>query len=134
MTAAEREDKIVNIFEQELLPTLAAKGHDYAGNEDCMSNLVDFGWQGVVVRMGDKYHRIKNFAQHTKLLVRDESIEDTLKDLINYAFLCLLLYRQEQAEPEITTAEEAEADDDAIDEFLVGFGNTEFLRRRQDGI
>lgn len=93
MTVQEREEFIRSIFEEELIPLLRAKGHDYSGNEDCMSNLRDFGWKGIVVRIGDKYHRLKNFCHKNELQVKDESVEDTLRDMINYGFLALILFR-----------------------------------------
>jgi hypothetical protein len=85
---------IREIFENELIPLLEKKSHDYSG-EDMLSNLRDFGWKGVVVRLGDKYHRLKNFCKTGKYMVKDETVEDTLKDLINYGFLCLILKREE---------------------------------------
>lgn len=94
ITVTERENLIRDVFETELLPMLRAKGHDYSGNANSFGNLSDFGWQGVVVRLGDKYHRLKNFAKAGELKVKDESIEDTLKDMINYAFFCLIMRRQ----------------------------------------
>lgn len=95
MTLSERAALMEEILNSELLPVQQAKGHDYAGEDDCMSNLKDFGWQGVVVRMGDKYHRLKNFVLQEELKVSDETIEDTLKDLLNYTFFALILKRRE---------------------------------------
>ena len=99
MTNTEREQVIRDIFEDELLPILRAKGHDYAG-DDAFGNLRDFGWKGIVVRMSDKYHRLKNFCLSGSLSVKDESIEDTLRDLINYGLLCLVMKRQGQKQIE----------------------------------
>ena len=95
MDIAERERLIRNIFDEELIPLLRSKGHDYAGERDCLSNLRDFGWRGIIVRIGDKYHRLKNFVHDGNLSVKDESLEDTLKDMINYAFFCLIMRREE---------------------------------------
>ncbi len=95
MTIQEREECIRSIFEEELIPLLRAKGHDYSGNDDYFSNLRDFGPMGLVVRIGDKYHRLKNFFQSGKLMVEEESIEDTLRDLANYALMTLVLCRSE---------------------------------------
>lgn len=75
------------------------KNADYAG-DDPLSNLrlsqmagIE-PWKGVVVRLGDKYSRLCNFAKKGKFEVKDESVEDTLKDLSVYAILCLILYRE----------------------------------------
>lgn len=95
MTNAEREQAIRDIFENELMPLLQAKGHDYAGDGDSFGNLADFGWKGIVVRISDKYHRLKNFCKSETLSVSDETIEDTLKDMINYGLLAIVLKRHE---------------------------------------
>lgn len=68
---------------------LDAKGRDYSGTEDGMGNFKDFGWKGIVVRLGDKYHRLKNLTKSQAAV--DESIEDTLYDTINYAVLALVM-------------------------------------------
>lgn len=72
------------------LDVLDAKGRDYSGTEDGMGNFKDFGWKGIVVRLGDKYHRIKNLTK-AEAAVANESVEDTLYDTINYACLALVM-------------------------------------------
>lgn len=81
---------------QEIRDIRERKGHDYAGTEDSLRNLRDFGWQGVIVRLGDKYHRLRSFVQQDELKVTDETIRDTMIDLCCYSFLCLLMYDEEQ--------------------------------------
>ena len=82
----------------ELAGVRARKGHDYSGTEDTLDNLRDYGWKGVEVRLGDKQKRLMHFIQSGgDLRVKDESIEDTMKDRINYALFSLILYRQEKA-------------------------------------
>lgn len=83
---------IREILENELLPLLTAKGNDYSGN-DVFSNFYDFGLAGIIARLGDKYHRIKNLILNGSAGVQKETIEDTLIDLINYGFIALLFYR-----------------------------------------
>lgn len=93
------EDKLKamrEIFDR-CLEIAEAKSHDYAGVTDSLSNFRTFGWKGVVVRLGDKFNRIANFSKQGEMKVKDESVEDTLKDMINYASICLMLYRQENA-------------------------------------
>ena len=94
MKAGERNDKIKKMFEEDT-ELMLKKGHDYSGDGDCMSNLRDFGFLGAVVRIGDKFHRLKNFAKKGVLKVSDESVLDTLRDLRNYGFLAQLLYEEE---------------------------------------
>jgi hypothetical protein len=43
--------------------------------------------QGFLVRMTDKMSRLSTFTRAGKLEVADESVEDTLLDIINYAVL-----------------------------------------------
>ena len=61
------------------------KGHDYSGQDDTFSNLRAFGAFGVLVRIGDKFNRLKNFYEQGVLAVQDEKITDTMDDLINYS-------------------------------------------------
>jgi len=79
----------------ELSKLRAAKGHDYSGTEDTLDNLREFGSMGVLVRIGDKFKRLKHFYRQGVLAVQDEKIEDTMNDLINYAMYLLIMYRQE---------------------------------------
>ena len=77
-----------------------AKGHDYSGSEDPMSNFRMCeamgipAWKGIVVRLCDKLSRIQNFCKKESLQVKDESIEDTLIDMANYSLLCIIMYRE----------------------------------------
>ena len=73
-----------------------AKGHDYSGTGDTLDNLREFGTLGVVVRIGDKFKRLKHFWLQGTLEVADEKIDDTIDDLINYALYLKIMRRQEQ--------------------------------------
>ena len=90
----------------ELAKLHSRKNHDYAGH-DPLSNFnacEDFGippWKGCLVRMSDKWNRIKNFARSDSLEVADETIEDTLKDLAVYSLLCILLHREWTKEEDV---------------------------------
>ncbi len=78
------------------------KNHDYAGSDDPLKNFyecVDMDvtpFQGVMVRMSDKWSRIKSFMRQGILEVKDESIEDTLIDMAVYSLLAILIRRAEQ--------------------------------------
>jgi hypothetical protein len=51
-----------------------------------------FGPLGVIVRMGDKMRRIENLFQKSEVSkVKDESVRDTLVDLLNYAAMGIIL-------------------------------------------
>lgn len=72
-----------------------AKNADYTGNsEDPFENFtlcermgIATTEQGFLTRMTDKISRVNTFAQNNELLVKDESVEDTLFDLANYCLL-----------------------------------------------
>ena len=49
-------------------------------------------WKGILVRMSDKWARIVQLSTK-EAAVKDETIEDTLLDLANYALLCILVRR-----------------------------------------
>jgi hypothetical protein len=76
------------------------KAADYGRGVDPLANVrasVDFGvpaWVGVMIRANDKVHRIKSFIANGKL--KNESVEDSLKDLAAYALLALVLFREQE--------------------------------------
>ena len=70
------------------------KNHDYAAQTDPFFNLRQceaFGLcsveQGILVRITDKLSRLSQFAKQGQLAVKDEAVEDTLVDVINYSVL-----------------------------------------------
>lgn len=68
--------------------TLANKNHDYAGaGDDPFANFHTWGLLGIAVRMDDKMARLRTFIKKGELKVNDESVRDTLLDLINYSVL-----------------------------------------------
>jgi hypothetical protein len=74
---------------------VAKKNADYSGNEgDAFANFkqvekldIASAEQGFLTRMADKISRISTFVKKGTLSVIDESVEDTLLDLANYALL-----------------------------------------------
>lgn len=63
------------------------KNHDYGSK-----NITRFGRKGIYVRIVDKIERIKNLtASNDEPQVKNEKIEDTLKDIINYCFYDIML-------------------------------------------
>ena len=63
----------------------AVKGNDYSGKSpDTLANLRPCGVLGVVVRISDKFMRLKSHYIDG-VPMKNESIEDTWDDLINYA-------------------------------------------------
>lgn len=54
--------------------------------------LIRFDKLGVLIRMNDKIDRLNNIYMNEKK-VKFESVEDNLKDLINYAIYHILILR-----------------------------------------
>lgn len=102
-----------------LMEITRVKNHDYSGaGEDPFANFrqignligtqvgnaagtgpVDIIAIGFLTRMSDKFSRIGSFVSKGELLVKDESVSDSLCDLSNY---CALFagYLKEKAEKE----------------------------------
>ena len=81
------------------LELMQRKNADYTNsandkNPNCFANFTrceDMGIcsteQGFLVRITDKLSRLSTFAACGELQVKDESVQDTILDLINYAIL-----------------------------------------------
>ena len=71
------------------------KNEDYTGKtDDPFANFKNVQFcggatpeQGFLTRMSDKMSRISSFVEKGELLVKDESVQDTLHDLANYSAL-----------------------------------------------
>jgi hypothetical protein len=78
------------------------KNADYAGEEDSLANLrmcEKMGvsaFVGVVIRLCDKFSRLMRFCKTKELQVKDESIKDTLKDIVNYALFAIIFLEEEE--------------------------------------
>lgn len=83
-----------------------SKNADYAGNEVINDPFANFKMveslgitdteRGLLTRMTDKMARITTFVQKGVLNVKDESVEDTLVDLANYAIILKLYIHQKK--------------------------------------
>jgi len=75
------------------------KQADYGRGGDPFANVrssEEFGvpaWVGAMVRGNDKVSRIKSFIRNGNL--KNESLEDSLRDLAVYAVIALVLFEQE---------------------------------------
>lgn len=75
---------------------------DYGRGDDPFSNVrssEEFGipaWVGAMIRGNDKMSRIKSFISNESL--KNESLEDSLRDLAVYAVIALVLFEQNHAE------------------------------------
>lgn len=50
----------------------------------------EFGLPMAYIRIGDKLNRVKGFMRECSPLVKDETLEDTLMDLANYAIMTII--------------------------------------------
>lgn len=79
----------------EMQDLIRRKNADYTNGAGPFANFKqaeDYGvdpFHGLMVRVGDKMQRIKSFCKQGKLEVKDEGIEDALKDLIGYSLIGL---------------------------------------------
>jgi hypothetical protein len=75
------------------------KQEDYGAETDPFANVRasrEWGvapWIGALVRLNDKVHRLKRFAQRGSLA--NESAEDSMMDIAVYALIALVLYREQ---------------------------------------
>lgn len=77
------------------------KNLDYATDSDAFQNFrltehlqITNTSRGILVRMCDKFQRICNLIGGNDAAVLDEKIDDTLKDLANYAIILLIYMGQ----------------------------------------
>ena len=63
------------------------KNHDYG--DSFSKSYSEFGLTSALIRLSDKLNRLKSLA-NKEAQVKDESIDDTLLDLANYAVMTLV--------------------------------------------
>lgn len=87
---------------QKMVKLCLQKNSDYANSEDFLKNFKrskNFGLNpfiGVLIRMEDKMSRIENIVKSGQTNVDDEKLEDSLRDLANYAIIAVLCLMEEQ--------------------------------------
>lgn len=91
-------ERYLNTFKElvdEMYALTQRKNADYAGEEDPFKNFREFGTTGFLVRMSDKWSRIRNLLSSGKApAVKDEKVEDTLLDLATYSILLICWLRE----------------------------------------
>jgi hypothetical protein len=105
MYGMDKED-FLNAFVEsthEMVNIARKKNNDYTASDDPFDNFnavevlgVCKAETGILVRMTDKYKRLISLLNGKEQLVLDESIDDTLLDLANYAVILRLLRRNKQ--------------------------------------
>jgi hypothetical protein len=78
---------------KELNELYIRKNNDYGDSFSKLRNEIP---DAILVRIYDKYSRLKTLLRGTEQKVNDESIVDTLTDIANYAILELMELRKEQ--------------------------------------
>lgn len=105
MTKREQFVKQHGALCDELKEITARKNADYtgAGGDNPFHNFTQVESlgicstsQGILTRMTDKLSRIASLTATGKQMVKDESIEDTLKDLANYSLIMICELRSRQ--------------------------------------
>jgi hypothetical protein len=66
-------------------------------NKDYGDAFANYGAVGVIVRMGDKIHRLQSVSKYGVTMVNSESVRDTLIDLHNYAAMAVMLLDEQKA-------------------------------------
>ena len=84
---SERYEKHRNLVD-DLHKMYVAKNKDYGNSFG--ESVDEFGIIAGVIRIGDKYNRLKTLAKGHDPLVNDESMIDTLKDMANYCLLTII--------------------------------------------
>ena len=80
------ESEIVNIA-KEIGQLVEKKDKDY--NSAFSKTLKEYGNVAYFLRIDDKLNRLKNLMLNNNVPVVNESVEDTLKDIIGYTLLML---------------------------------------------
>lgn len=92
----------------EVYSLFCRKNSDYGPN-----NIAGLGIEGVVVRLFDKFMRLKTLTFNTpESVVEDETIEDTVLDIIDYGVIYILVKRglwPEYVEPDFSEWDDLEA-------------------------
>lgn len=84
----EEELKMFETYLGRMAKTFAAKRHDYGPTSE--ETFKRFGLVSMVIRMYDKIGRLMNLAEKPESAMVNESVEDTLFDLANYAMITVL--------------------------------------------
>ena len=89
MTETDYSNKVRNHASicEDLNEIYARKNHDYG--DSFGKGYAEYGMVMAVIRLEDKLNRLKSLIK-AEALVKDESINDTLMDLANYAIMTVI--------------------------------------------
>lgn len=100
MTSTAKGDPRFHALLKEIGELHDKKQADYGRNEDPFANVrgsSEWGvkpWVGALIRAGDKMKRLQKAARGGTMA--NESVEDSMMDLMVYAGIARILYREEQ--------------------------------------
>lgn len=77
----------------QILNTYIKKNHDYGNSFD--KSMDEFGIASAIIRMNDKLERLKTLSKKESM-VKDESVQDTLLDLANYAIMTVMYLKKHE--------------------------------------
>jgi len=102
MQVGKGDPRFHELMQVEVIGLHDKKQEDYGRNEDPFANVRqsrEWGvppWVGALIRANDKVKRLQKAARGGQLA--NETVEDSLLDLIVYAGISLILYREERLE------------------------------------
>jgi hypothetical protein len=82
---------VATLVTTEMYHLTMRKNNDYGGHTDPWKNFREFGILGIIVRMSDKWARIKSFFWEKRAFqVLSETVLDTLYDLAVYTIIAII--------------------------------------------
>jgi hypothetical protein len=84
-------------IQSQALELFARKNADYG------DAFAKYGLVGVLMRIEDKIQRCMSITRNGINLVSDESLQDTLLDLHNYAAMAMMLYKENNLNTNVDT-------------------------------
>ena len=94
MSRLEEHKKLLDSIHETYIQKNRAYGNSF--NQSCD----DFGVTAAMVRMSDKWNRLKTLTQNKDIPQGDESVKDTLLDLANYCVMTYLWLDEKEKENE----------------------------------
>jgi predicted SpoU family rRNA methylase len=77
----------VKEISNEIAELLEKKNRDYGNSFD--KTIAEYGITAYLLRIEDKISRLKSITKNKEVLVTDESMEDTIRDIAGYSILML---------------------------------------------
>ncbi|MCM3155577.1 DUF1599 domain-containing protein [Priestia megaterium] len=95
MSRDELFEKVLDEIGTDVVDTVKRKNRDYGNSFENIYNK--YGMTSLLIRFADKTERLDSLVlKGNKQHVKDESIEDTLKDICGYALLALTVMKKQK--------------------------------------